>query len=85
MRSLDCALFTGRRKGSNVYLVRTTGKDPKMTFDQLAFELNIQPYELAAFLELGTDIPEGELSEEFITDVLEIVAYDNEHNTKSES
>lgn len=56
-----------------------------MTFDQLAFELNIQPYELAAFLELGTDIPEGELSEEFITDVLEIVAYDNEHNTKSES
>lgn len=56
-----------------------------MTFDQLASELNIQPYELAVFLELGTNIPEGELSEEFITDVREIVAYDNSHNTKPES
>lgn len=56
-----------------------------MTFNQLASELNIQPYELAAFLDLGTDIPEGELSEEFTTDVREIVAYDNGHNTKPES
>lgn len=56
-----------------------------MTFDQLASELNIQPYELAAFLELGTDIPEGELPEEFVTGVYEVVAYDNCHNTKPES
>ena len=56
-----------------------------MTFNQLASELNIQPYELAALLDLGTGIPEGELSGEFITDVREIVAYDLEHNTKPES
>lgn len=56
-----------------------------MTFNQLASGLNIQPYELAAFLDLGTDIPEGELSEEFITDVHDIVAYDNGHNNKPES
>lgn len=56
-----------------------------MTFDQLAAEFNIQPYELAVFLELGTDIPEGELPEEFVTETREIVAFDNEHNTKTES
>ena len=56
-----------------------------MTFNQLASELNIQSYELAAFLDLGTDIPEGELSEEFTADVRDIVVYDNEHNTKPES
>lgn len=56
-----------------------------MTFDQLAAEFHIQPYELAAFLELGTDIPEGELPEEFITETREIVASDNEHNTRPES
>lgn len=56
-----------------------------MAFNQLASELNIQPYELAAFLDLGTDIPESELSEKFITDAREIVAYDNVHNTKPES
>lgn len=56
-----------------------------MNFDQLAAEINIQPYELAAFLDLGADIPEGELSEEFIADVREIVAYDDGHNTKPES
>lgn len=56
-----------------------------MTFDQLASELNIQPYELAAFLDLGTDIPEGELPEEFITETREIVSFDDDHNTKPES
>lgn len=55
-----------------------------MTFDKLAAEFNIQPYELAAFLDLGTDIPDGELPEEFITETREIAAFDNEHNTKSE-
>ena len=56
-----------------------------MTFDQLASELNIQPYELAAFLDLGTDIPEGELSEDLASDIREIVSYDNHRNTKPES
>lgn len=56
-----------------------------MTFTQLAAEFNIQPYELAAFLDLGTDIPEGELSEEFLTETREIVSFDNERNTRPES
>lgn len=56
-----------------------------MTFDQLAAEFHIQPYELAAFLDLGTDIPEGELSEDLVTEIREIVAFDNEHNSKPES
>ena len=56
-----------------------------MTFNQLASELNIQPYELAAFLDLGNDIPEGELSGDLATEVREIVAFDNGHNTKPES
>ena len=56
-----------------------------MTFDQLAAEFHIQPYELAAFLDLGTDIPEGELPEGLITETREIAAFDDDHNTKPES
>jgi hypothetical protein len=56
-----------------------------MTFTQLASELNIQPYELAALLDLGTDIPEGELPEGLVSDIREIVSYDNRRNTKPES
>lgn len=56
-----------------------------MTFNEMASEFNIQPYELAAFLDLGVDIPEGELPEDLVTDIREVMAYDSRYNAKPEN
>lgn len=55
------------------------------TIATIAAEYNLQTYELAAFLDLGTEYdPHAELSEDQARDIMEILAYDLAHNTPSE-
>lgn len=55
------------------------------TIATIAAEYNMQTYELAAFLDLGTEYdPHAELSEDQARDIMEILAYDLAHNTPSE-
>ena len=56
------------------------------TIATIAQELDLQPYELKAFLGLDSsfDLTE-EVSEHDCATILELVEYDREHNTKPES
>jgi hypothetical protein len=55
------------------------------TIATIAAEYNMQTYELAAFLDLGTEYdPHAELSEDQARDIMEILDYDLAHNTPSE-
>lgn len=47
----------------------------------IAAEYDMQPYELAAFLDLGRGVDyEKELDEEEAHDIIEILEYDRKHN-----
>ena len=51
----------------------------------IAAEYNIQPYELAVFLDLGRGVEfENGLGEEEAQNIVDIVEYDLAHNTPSE-
>lgn len=51
------------------------------TIATIAAEYNMQPYELAAFLDLGQGVDyEKELDEEEARNVIDILEYDKEHN-----
>lgn len=51
----------------------------------IAVEYNMQPYKLAAFLDLERDIDiEAELDEKEAQNIVDIIEYDLAHNTPSE-
>ena len=51
------------------------------TITTIAADYNMQPYELAAFLDLGQGVDyEKELDEEEAQDIFEILEYDQKHN-----
>lgn len=51
------------------------------TIATIAAEYDMQPYGLAAFLDLGQGVDyEKELSEEEAQDIIDILEYDKEHN-----
>lgn len=51
------------------------------TIATIAAEYDMQPYELAAFLDLGQGVDyEAELGEEAAQDIIDILEYDKEHN-----
>lgn len=55
------------------------------TIETIAAEYGMQPYELAAFLDLGIDHSlSDELSEDQAQEIVDILAYDLAHNTPSE-
>nr|DAV65833.1 MAG TPA: hypothetical protein [Caudoviricetes sp.] len=54
------------------------------TIAAIAAEINAQPYELAAFLDMDID-DETELTEDEVGEIWEIINHDRQHNTKPES
>jgi hypothetical protein len=51
------------------------------TLATIAAEYNMQPYELAAFLDLGRGVDyEAELDGEDAENIIEILEYDRKHN-----
>lgn len=55
------------------------------TIAAIAAEYNMQPCELASFLDLGRGVDfEAELDEEEIQNIVDILEYDLAHNTPSE-
>ena len=51
------------------------------TIATIAAKYNMQPYELAAFLDLGRGVDyEKELDEEEAQSIVDILEYDREHN-----
>ena len=51
------------------------------TIATIATEYNMQPYELATFLDLGRGVDyEKELDEEDAQNIIDILEYDREHN-----
>jgi hypothetical protein len=55
------------------------------TIETIAAEYNMQPYELAAFLDLesGRNL-NAELTEDQVQEIVEIISYDLAHNTPPE-